>query len=442
MKHKRPPIAVLILLGLVLLLAGYFLIDGLINRENGSLSASGTIEATSITISPEVGGKVVEVYVEEGDVVVTGDILFRLDDTLLQAQRDVAVANVNLAVAAHASAEAALASALANYDIALASAQVEYAPARTRDWDTGIFSSMTQTEEISSAQNEVFSALEVRDGIQLQLDSLLVDPVSETFVSAEARLLDVQSAFLVAESVLQRANRAANNDIQAAAQVAYDTARDELDDAQLAYDDLKDSESALAVLSTRTDLIVAQERYDSAVDRLLTLQTGNSSLRISAASAALRQAEAYRYQSELGIAQAQTSLDLIDVQISKLTITAPTAGIVQTRAIQPGEVITAGSSALMMVRLDDLSITVFIPEDRYGELSLGQSAVLKVDSFPEDEFTAIITFISNEAEFTPRNVQTVEGRSSTVYAIRLRVDVSEAKLKPGMPADITFEIDK
>ncbi|HLA87929.1 MAG TPA: efflux RND transporter periplasmic adaptor subunit, partial [Anaerolineales bacterium] len=95
--------------------------------------------------------------------------------------------------------------------------------------------------------------------------------------------------------------------------------------------------------------------------------------------------------------------------------------------------------ALKLADLTNLTITVYVPEDRYGEISLGQSAEVSVDSFPGEIFTAIVIQIADKAEFTPRNVQTVEGRSSTVFAIKLKVENPEGKLKIGMPADVFFK---
>jgi HlyD family secretion protein len=92
-----------------------------------------------------------------------------------------------------------------------------------------------------------------------------------------------------------------------------------------------------------------------------------------------------------------------------------------------------------MADLNEITITVYVPEDRYGQISLGQQAEVTVDSFPGETFTAEVIHIADEAEFTPRNVQTVEGRSSTVYAIRLKVTDSEGRLKIGMPADVVFK---
>jgi HlyD family secretion protein len=89
--------------------------------------------------------------------------------------------------------------------------------------------------------------------------------------------------------------------------------------------------------------------------------------------------------------------------------------------------------------LNDITITVYVPEDRYGQISLGQQADVTVDSFPGETFTAEVIHIADQAEFTPRNIQTVDGRSSTVYAIKLSVTNSDGKLKIGMPADVVFK---
>ena len=138
------------------------------------------------------------------------------------------------------------------------------------------------------------------------------------------------------------------------------------------------------------------------------------------------------------MAQAQASLDLIDAQIEKLTLTAPLDGVILTRGVEPGEFVQPGAVAMRIGDLAELTITVYVPEDRYGQISRGQTATVEVDSFPGLTFGAEVTHIADEAEFTPRNVQTVEGRSATVYAIKLSVADTEGRLKPGMPADVTF----
>jgi multidrug resistance efflux pump len=445
MQHKRPPIPVIIILILAVLAAGYFGIRALLDKGDGALSASGTIEAVEVTLSPELGGKVAEVYVDEGDVIKAGDQLFRLDDTLLQAQHAVAAASLDLATAASKTADAALATARANYELTLDAARAESAATRTSDWRAANPAGYTlpggyfgRADQIAAAQAEVEAARSARDAAQTKLYGLFTDSANADFVAAEKRLNEARAALVVAQDVLARANLSANTDLRDSAQAAYDDAKAEMEDAQAAYDDLKDSDAAQAILAARAGLAVVEERYQSAQDRLLLLQTGVYSPRLAAAQAALDQAQAAADQAHLAVAQAEASLALIDTQIAKLTVIAPADGVVLTRAIQPGEVVPAGASAITLGRLDNLTITVYVPEDRYGELSLGQSATVSVDSFPGETFTATIVHIADQAEFTPRNVQTVEGRTSTVFAIRLKVEDPECRLKPGMPADVVF----
>ena len=82
---------------------------------------------------------------------------------------------------------------------------------------------------------------------------------------------------------------------------------------------------------------------------------------------------------------------------------------------------------------------MYLPEDTYGRVTLGQTAKVTVDSYPGAAFRGTVSHIADQAEFTPRNVQTVEGRRTTVYAIKLDVPNPDGRLKPGMPADVTFE---
>ena len=109
-----------------------------------------------------------------------------------------------------------------------------------------------------------------------------------------------------------------------------------------------------------------------------------------------------------------------------------------TRNAEPGSVVNAGAVLLTLGRLDELTITVYVPEDRIGEVILGQTANVSVDSFPGVVFNAAVTYISDQAEFTPRNVETVSGRKNTVFAVKLSLKDTTGRLKPGMPADVIF----
>jgi HlyD family secretion protein len=158
-----------------------------------------------------------------------------------------------------------------------------------------------------------------------------------------------------------------------------------------------------------------------------------------AAQGGVNQAQAVMEQVEKAVQQAQANLDLLDAQLAKLVVYAPLDGVILTRNVEPGEFLQPGAVAIAMADLNNITITVYIPEDRYGQIALGQQAHVTVDSFPGETFPAEVIHIADQAEFTPRNVQTVEGRSSTVYAIKLKVMDSVGKLKIGMPADVVFK---
>jgi multidrug efflux pump subunit AcrA (membrane-fusion protein) len=121
-------------------------------------------------------------------------------------------------------------------------------------------------------------------------------------------------------------------------------------------------------------------------------------------------------------------------------IRSPINGVLLTRAIEPGEITTAGSTLLVVGQLETLTLTVYVPEERYGQVQLGQAYPVSVDSFPGRTFEGRVTRIADQAEFTPRNVQTVQGRKNTVYAVRLTLDNPDQALKPGMPADVRLAV--
>jgi HlyD family secretion protein len=122
-------------------------------------------------------------------------------------------------------------------------------------------------------------------------------------------------------------------------------------------------------------------------------------------------------------------------------ITSPIDGVVLQRLIEPGELAAPGVTLMVIANLNDLTLKVYVPENRYGQVTLGQMYPVTVDSFPGQTFDGTVTHIADQAEFTPRNVQTVEGRQSTVFAVTLALAPSNGMLKPGMPADVRFQIN-
>lgn len=126
--------------------------------------------------------------------------------------------------------------------------------------------------------------------------------------------------------------------------------------------------------------------------------------------------------------------------ISTGSIRSPLDGLVLMRAADPGEITTAGGALLVVADLHTVTLTVYIPEDRYGQIYLGQELSVTVDSFPGKTYIGQVTYISDQAEFTPRNALTVQGRKDTVYAVKLTIPNPDLDLKPGMPADVKIDL--
>ncbi|MBL0345320.1 efflux RND transporter periplasmic adaptor subunit [Candidatus Villigracilis affinis] len=432
MNHKlpRPVIAIVVI---AVIAALYFGLANLNTDGNGELTASGSIEATIVNISPELAGKVIGVDVEEGALVNADDPLLHLDPSLLTAQRAVAASQLD-------SANAALASAQTKFDQTLQSALSAQDAQRAKDLRISAPDEFNQplwfidqSDQITSAQTEVDASKVALDEAVANLEKVISDLGNAQYLDAEKRLSEARAAFLIADKVKVQAENAV--EAGAVQDAAYDYYNDVLDVLERAQDDfnaLTNTEAEDDIKYARGQVVIAQQRYDAAYTRLLSLQTGTDSPVVISAKNALDQAHA-------AVKQSQANLDLLDAQIAKLDIYAVMDGVILSRNVEPGEFVQPGAVALTMADLTNLTITVYVPEDRYGQISLGQTAEVRVDSFPGLTFTATVVHIADQAEFTPRNVQTVEGRSSTFYAIKLQVSDPDGKLKIGMPADVVFK---
>lgn len=479
MQHKLPPLPVRILVLLIVLSTiGYYAFRSLNPEDNGQLKAAGTIESVTVNVSPDMAGKVIEVFAEEGQPLKAGDALLRLDDSLLTSQRAVAQSGVASANSALLTAQSAFNMAQAQYDATLTAARAQQGPSRLTDWlgrKPGQFDQplwyFNRSEQIAAAQTEVDVSRRALDEARSNFDSIIQDLNNADFVSAETRLSDARLAYLVAKAVDDHAQATGgkvspedididlppfapsyriridiaknlsgdSSDVIEAANDALDAAEDELDAAEKAYDELLTTDAADRVQTARATLSVAEERYQTALDTLSRLQTGEYSPQVTIASVALEQANAGLQQAQSAVQQAEANLALLETQMTKLTVYAPMDGVILTRNVEPGEFVQPGATTFAMADLNNITITVYVPEDRYGQINLGQQAQVTVDSFPGETFNAEVIHIADQAEFTPRNVQTVEGRSSTVYAIKLKVVDSEGRLKIGMPADVVFK---
>jgi multidrug resistance efflux pump len=228
-----------------------------------------------------------------------------------------------------------------------------------------------------------------------------------------------------------------------ALEVNLANAEADLEKAMKDFAALGDGPSMADIALLEAQLAAAERDYESVKDGPDPDDIALAEARVQTAEANLALAHADTSQEQLDAAQAQVdaaqaALDIVQAQYDKLVLASPVDGIVLYRTVEPGEVVLPGSPAITLGLLDELSITVYIPEDRYGQINIGDKALVKVDSFPGETFDAVVVRIADQAEYTPRNVQTEEDRRTTVFAVELSVDDPQGKLKPGMPADVTF----
>jgi len=168
-------------------------------------------------------------------------------------------------------------------------------------------------------------------------------------------------------------------------------------------------------------LIVAQAQQAQAREALRKLRQMSRPEEIRAAEARL--------------AQAQASVDLLRKTISDCTITSPVNGVVTRRPVEAGELISPGATVLTVSELDNVHVMIYVTEKELGRVGLGREAEVTIDSAPGRTFKGRVTYISPEAEFTPKNVQTREDRVKLVFGVKVEVPNPDGLLKPGMPAD-------
>lgn len=147
-----------------------------------------------------------------------------------------------------------------------------------------------------------------------------------------------------------------------------------------------------------------------------------------------------RRAAQTRVRQAEAALKASEKRLDDAIINAPTAGVILRRNVEIGETVAPGIPVYTIGDLEKPWIKVYVKEDKLGLVKLGQNAEIAVDSYPEKSYEGTVTYISSEAEFTPKNVQTQEERVKLVFGVKVSAKNSNDELKPGMPADVKILI--
>jgi len=135
------------------------------------------------------------------------------------------------------------------------------------------------------------------------------------------------------------------------------------------------------------------------------------------------------------VAQARASVKLNETQLSYTTLHSPLSGVVLVKSGEIGEVVNPGTSILTMADVENVWLKAYIPETDLSKVTWGQDVIVTTDLRPQKKYRGKISFISSQAEFTPKQIQTEKERVTLVYRIKVDIANRDRELKPGMPAD-------
>ena len=384
--------------------------------QPGELRASGSIEGDEVAIVSEFAGRIVSLPVEEGDTVEAYQVVVALDPSQIEAQL--------------AQAQAAVAAAQAN----LANVQAGTHPAQILAAQAAVQQAMAQRDAARTAWDDTQAILDRPQDIDAQITQAqaAVDVATVEVERAQAGL----KASETARDRYRAQGSLEEKGLYRVYQYQVEAARAAIDVAKANEAGARKTLAALKALRANplpliSQVHVAEQRFYVAEAGVRVAEARLAELQAGPAAEDVRLAEAQ-------VAKAEAVVSSLRVQLGKRSLRSPIDGIVTSQPARAGEAAIAGATLLTVANLDQVRLTVYIPEDELGRIYLGQQANVQVDSFPGQTFAGQVAYIAQQAEFTPKNVQTEKDRVSMVFAVRIRLPNPEHHLKPGMPADVVI----
>jgi HlyD family secretion protein len=352
------------------------------------LVVSGNIELTEVNIAFKTAGRLIERNVDEGDPVKRGQIVARLDRDQLLAQRDREAAGLR-------SSESQLSEAISSLD-----------------WQKANMAGDLQQRGADLASNQARLA-ELENGARPQEK-----------LQAKAAVDSAQSEYERAKRDWDRGQTLYKDDDISTAQ--YDQYRNRFESAEAALKTTQESQ-ALVLAGPRIEQIEAAQGQVERTRGALKMAEANAlEIKRREQEIATRRAE---------IARSTASLALIDSQLADTIAASPADGVVLVKSADVGEVLAPGTTIVTVGDIDRPWLRGYVNETDLGKVKLGSKARVTTDSYPGKVYTGRVTFISSEAEFTPKQIQTEQERVKLVYRIKIELENPNHELKSNMPAD-------
>src|SRR5947208_1649095 len=156
------------------------------------------------------------------------------------------------------------------------------------------------------------------------------------------------------------------------------------------------------------------------------------------AGSAARAQEKVLEAAKMRVVQARAQLADIDAQLAEMQVTAPTESVLEVLSVKVGDVLPANREVATLLLPQHLWVRVYVPEPWLGQIKVGDHVRVRTDSFPGKDFDGVVEQVNRQAEFTPRNVQTVEDRIRQVFGVKIRLPNNDDRLRAGMAADVYF----
>jgi HlyD family secretion protein len=361
---------------------------GKIITGDGDLLYSGTIEAREADISFQVTGRVSDIYFDEGAHVEKGQTIMRLEPLEFEARVEQARASLAASVQEmeQLKVELDVARSILSSDVKRAEAGAEALKANLKELETGYRPQDVEKGRLAMLSAETAMQIALRD--KERAEALFRDKI----ISEK----ELDNVTLLYDSRLRAYEQAKQSYVQF-------TEGYRKENIQAARAGVKEGEAKLVQAVKNIEKINAIEKQ------------------VEAASARVKASEA--------------ALKLAEIQLSYTMLKAPMNGVITSRNVEVGEVVSVGREVYSMADLSMVDLKIYVDEGSIGRVKQGQEVDVKVDTFPDKTYKGRVAFISPDAEFTPKIIQTHKERVKLVYLVKVRIPNPEIELKTGMPAD-------
>lgn len=282
------------------------------------------------------------------------------------------------------------------------------------------------TVELNARVAGVLKTISVKTGDTVKKGQLVVEILRSDLLAQRERdelsVIKAEAAYydLVSGARAQEKNEAAAN--VNIARANYSKLADDLKKAQALME--AGAVSQGEVDNLKTALEISKNQLEAAEARLSLVEAGSRPEQIKAA--------------QVEVERSRAVLKATEAMLEDLKIYAPLDGLVLNKNYQEGEFVQMGASIATIADLDDLWIRVFIPTDDLPRIKLGQKVKFTVSGISRS-YEGIVEEIAGKGEFTPKTIQTKRERANVVFGVKIRINSEGGVLKPGMPADVTFE---